>query len=190
MGDKKEVKVLVEGGKATPAPPLGPSLAPLKINIGQVVAEINEKTKSLAGMQVPVKVTVDIETKKWVIEVGTPPSSALIKKELKVEKGSEAAGLKRIGDLTEEQARKVAKMKFGSDADSFYKQIVGTARSMGVSVGKGGITDAEIKAYEKLVAEKAAEKEAKQKAREAAQATTAGAAAGAPAAAAAPAEKK
>ncbi len=161
MAEKKEVKALIEAGKATPAPPLGPALAPLKVNIGQLVSEINEKTKHLAGMQVPVTILVDTKTKKWEIEIGTPPAAALIKKEIGVEKGAGLAGLMRIGDLSTEQAKKIATMKFGSDEEPYMKQIIGTARSMGVTVGKGAITEAEMKQYEQLIKAKEAEKEAK-----------------------------
>jgi large subunit ribosomal protein L11 len=75
---EQTVESLVEGGKATAAPPLGPALGPLGVNIGQVVAEINKKTESFKGMQVPVKVIVDSETKDFKVTVGTPPASALI----------------------------------------------------------------------------------------------------------------
>src|SRR3989338_3247100 len=76
------ISLLVEGGKATAGPPLGPSLAPMGVNIGQVVGKINEMTKSFVGMQVPVKVIVDKAKKTFEIEVGKPPVSALIKSEL------------------------------------------------------------------------------------------------------------
>ena len=66
---KEKIDVLVEGGKATAAPPLGPALGPLGVNIGEVVGTINEKTKAFAGMKVPVKVTVDSDTKEFDIEV-------------------------------------------------------------------------------------------------------------------------
>ena len=85
---KETVESLVEGGKASAAPPLGPALGPLKINIGQVVAEINKKTAAFAGMKVPIKIIVDTETKEFEVEVGSPPVSELIKKELGLEKGS------------------------------------------------------------------------------------------------------
>jgi len=85
---KQVVETMVEGGKATAAPPLGPALGPTGVNIGLVVAEINKKTADMKGMQVPVKVTVDTATKSFDIEIGTPPASALIKKEAGIEKGS------------------------------------------------------------------------------------------------------
>ena len=78
---KQTVETLIQGGKATAAPPLGPALGPTGVNIGQVVAEINKKTADMAGMQVPVKVTIDSETKAFTIEIGTPPAAALIQKE-------------------------------------------------------------------------------------------------------------
>ncbi|MBI3035213.1 50S ribosomal protein L11, partial [Candidatus Woesearchaeota archaeon] len=74
------VEALVEGGKATAAPPLGPALGPLGVNIGQIVSDINKKTSVFNGMQVPVKVIVNMDTKKFEISVGTPPASALILK--------------------------------------------------------------------------------------------------------------
>ena len=80
------VRALVEGGKAVPGPPLGPSLAQYKVNIGQVVSAINEKTKEFSGMQIPIIVEIDTETKKFDIKVGRPSVAALIKKELKLEK--------------------------------------------------------------------------------------------------------
>jgi len=77
---KQTVDAMVEGGKATAAPPLGPALGPLGVNIGQVISEINKKTADFKGVQVPVKIIVD-EDKNVTITVGTPPASALIKQE-------------------------------------------------------------------------------------------------------------
>ncbi len=152
----KKIEVLVEGGKATAAPPLGPQLGPLGVNTAKVVEEINKKTASLAGMQVPVKIIVDEKTKTFEIEVGTPPIASLIKKELKIEKGSGEAGVKRVGDLTEEQVSKIATAKFGSDAQPFINQVKGTCRSMGVTIGQGAITSEELKRYEEMERAKAA----------------------------------
>jgi large subunit ribosomal protein L11 len=164
---KVTVEALVDGGKATAGPPIGNQLGPLKVNTMQIVKEINEKTKELSGMKVPVKITVDTETKKYNISVGTPPISALIKKEISLEKGSGEAGKIRAGDLTMEQVKKIAKAKFGSDERPFLNQVIGSARSLGVTVGKGAITDEERKAAEaerqrmKAEAEKKAEAKTK-----------------------------
>ena len=130
----QSVSVIVEGGKATAAPPLGPALGPLGVPIGKVVEEINRKTAELKGMQVPVKVTVNSD-KTFNIDVGTPPASALIAKEAGVPKGSGEAGKGWIGKLSPDQAKKISKAKFGSDEPSYFNQIVGTARSMAVYVG-------------------------------------------------------
>jgi len=79
------IKALVDGGKASAGPPLGPALGPLGVNIIQIVNTINDKTKQFEGMKVPVKVIVDPKTKKFEVEVGTPPASSLILNELKLE---------------------------------------------------------------------------------------------------------
>jgi len=170
---KETIEVMVEGGKATAAPPLGPSIAPLKINVQSVVDKINEKTKEMAGMQVPVKVVVDTDTKEFEVTVGTPPTSALIKKELKLEKGAKEPGLTRVADMSEEQAKKIARTKFGTDDENALSQVIGTARSMGVTVGKGAVTDEEKKKYDEIEKAKEEELAAKEAAHAAAEAGSA-----------------
>ncbi|MBD3319161.1 50S ribosomal protein L11 [Candidatus Woesearchaeota archaeon] len=132
------VEALVEGGKATAAPPLGPALGPLKVNIGQVVAEINKKTADFKGMQVPVKVTVDTEDKSFTISIGTPPASSLVKKEAGVQKGSGNPQADLVADLKIQQIIKIANMKgdslLGADRVAKVKEIIGTCQSMGVMV--------------------------------------------------------
>jgi large subunit ribosomal protein L11 len=139
---KSTINVLVEGGKASAGPPIGPALGPLGVNVGQVVAKINEKTASFEGMKVPVKIIVDKETKHFEIEVGSPPAAALIRKELGLEKGAKTTGTEVVGNLTLEQAVKIAKLKAEStlakDLKTMVKEVVGTCLSMGVTVeGKG-----------------------------------------------------
>jgi len=134
---KETVEVLVEGGKATAAPPIGPILSPLKINVGQVVTEINEKTKGFAGMQVPVKIVVDTETKKFTISVGSPPVSALIKKEMKVQKlAFIKEGNKTLpGDIKLSSVISVAKSKeIPGSLNARVKQVLGTCLSGGVTI--------------------------------------------------------
>src|SRR3989338_646274 len=118
------VEVLVAGGKATAAPPLGPALGPLGVNIGQVVADINKKTAVFNGMQVPVKIIVDSDTKKFEISIGTPPASALILKEAGVEKGSGNPKTDKVADVVIEQIIKVAKMKESSLLGKSLKEKV------------------------------------------------------------------
>src|SRR5437763_11790424 len=118
----EKLEVLVDGGKATPGPPLGPALGPLGVNIVEILKAINEKTKSFEGMKVPVTLLVVPKTKGFSIEVGTPPTSALIVKEPKVEKGSGDAGKTRVGKLSLNQATKVANMK----ADAMLPKTLNT----------------------------------------------------------------
>ncbi|TAL58389.1 MAG: 50S ribosomal protein L11 [Nanoarchaeota archaeon] len=135
---KQIVEALVEGGKASAAPPLGPALGPLGVNIGQVISDINKKTVNFKGMQVPIKVEVDPESKEYEIKVGTPPASALIKKEAGVEKGSGNPLQDKIADLRIEQIIKIAKMKednlFGKTLKDRVKEVIGTCNSMGILV--------------------------------------------------------
>lgn len=134
----EKIEALVEGGKATAAPPLGPALGPLGVNIMQVINAINDKTKQFQGMKVPVKVIVDPKTKAFEVEVGTPPAASLILKEIKAEKGSGVPSKQKVGNLTVAQAVKIAKMKtdslFGKDLKRKAKEIIGTCTSMGVTV--------------------------------------------------------
>jgi len=131
------VEALVDGGRASAGPPLGPALGPKGVNIGEVIAAINEKTKAFAGMKVPVQVIID-DKKKFEIKVGTPPTSALIKKELGLESGSGNARTTKVGNLSLDQAKKVAEMKqdslLGKDLKAKVLEITGTCVSVGVTI--------------------------------------------------------
>ncbi|GIU69627.1 MAG: hypothetical protein KatS3mg002_0863 [Candidatus Woesearchaeota archaeon] len=135
---KQSVDALINGGQASAAPPLGPALGPLGVNIGQVIAEINKKTASFKGMQVPIKVTVDTSTKEFEVTVGTPPASALLLKEAGIEKGSGKPHVEKVADIMIEQVIKVAKMKednlLGVSLKKKVKEIIGTANSLGILV--------------------------------------------------------
>ncbi len=126
----KTVRLLVEAGKATPGPPVGPALGQLKLNVSQVVKEINEKTKEYEGLRVPVIIEVDTSTKTYSLKIGVPPASALLKMELS------ASGGKR--DLSIEQIVKVAKKKMQgmrtNNLKTTTKSILGTCLSMGILV--------------------------------------------------------
>ncbi len=143
------VEALVDGGKASAGPPLGPALGPKGVNIGQVIAAINEKTRAFAGMKVPVKVIID-EKKNFEIKVGTPPTSALIKAELGLQKGSSNTRTDKVGNLDIETIKKIADMKkedlLGADLKARALEVAGTCVSMGITVdGK------EPKAFQKAV---------------------------------------
>lgn len=135
---KQTLDAMVDGGKATAAPPLGPALGPLGLNIKQVIDEINRKTVSFNGMQVPIKLVADTDTKEFTVSVGTPPTSALIKSECKLEKGAANAKLEKVADLRIEQVIKISKMKeddmMGKTLKDKIKEVIGTCRSMGILV--------------------------------------------------------
>ena len=132
------VKALVEGGKASAGPPLGPALGPLGVNIMQIINTINDKTKKFEGMKVPVKIIIDPKTKNFEIEVGTPPAASLILTEIGGEKGSSSPTRHKAGNITIDQTIKIAKMKhdnlLGKDLKHKTKEIIGTCYSMGVTV--------------------------------------------------------
>jgi large subunit ribosomal protein L11 len=136
MGEKKSISALVSGGEASAGPPLGPSLGPMGLNVLQVVNTINEKTRDFPGMKVPVKVEVDTETKQFTVEVGIPPTAALIAKEGGFTKGSGTSGSNYVGDLPIEKVVKIAKMKLEASIDikGITKEVIGSCLSMGVKV--------------------------------------------------------
>jgi large subunit ribosomal protein L11 len=138
MGEKKIVEALVNGGQATAGPPLGPALGPLGVNVLAIVDKINEITKAYSGMKVPVKISVDTENKEFEVTVGTPTTSALIISELGVSKGSGAPNTEKIGDLSLEQAIRIAKLKsdnvLARDLKAAVNEVLGTGVSMGVTV--------------------------------------------------------
>lgn len=134
---KSTVNAIVSAGRATAGPPLAPALAPLGINIGQVVAEINNKTKEFEGVSIPVKVIVDTATKQFEVKVGSPSTAALIMKEIGIEKG---AGNREAmaGDISMDKILKIARLKrkdvkARSDA-AVVKQVIGTCMSVGVTI--------------------------------------------------------
>ena len=132
-----EVSALVEGGKATAGAPLGPALGPLGVNIGDVVSKINEKTKSYSGMKVPVTIEIH-KDKSYEIIVGSPPTSALIVKELKAQKGGANQKTDAVGNLTMVQVKKLAEMKLealtSTTLYSAAREIIGTCNSMAVTI--------------------------------------------------------
>lgn len=131
-----DISVLVEAGKATAAAPLGPALGPLGVNIAAIVQQINEKTKGFAGMKVPVRISIDSK-KNFEIFVGSPPTSALIKKELGLEKGS-GNPKEPVGNLSLDQLLKIVEMKRdnsgASETKALASEVAGVCNSMGVTI--------------------------------------------------------
>lgn len=131
------IEVLVPGGKATASPPLGPALGPLGVNVKAIIEKINELTKEFNGIQVPVRIAID-DKKAFIIQVGIPPTSALIKQELKIETGSGTPNEKIVGNLTIKGLAKIARMKkndsLSKNVKNVAKEIVGTCLSLGVTI--------------------------------------------------------
>ena len=133
-----EVSVLVEGGKASGGPPLGPALGPLGVNVGQVVVAINKETAQFQGMRVPVVVRVNPQTREFTLVVGKPPVAALLLKEAGKEKGSGKAKTEVVGDVSLAAVRKIAEAKgtdlFGRTIEQRMNQVIGTCTSLGLTV--------------------------------------------------------
>jgi len=132
------IKLLVEGGKMSPGPAVAQQLGPMGINMGKVISDVNEATKEFAGVTVPVHITVNPDTKKVSIKVLSPPTSELIKKELRVEKASGARLKQRVGNLAIEQVISVAKSKhdhmLSNDFMSTIKSVIGTCQALGALI--------------------------------------------------------
>lgn len=130
------VEGLIEGGKATGGPPLGPALGPMGVDTNAIIKEINDKTKDFSGIKLPVKIYVNISTKKYRIEIGTPATSALILKEIGIQKGAKAKD-EIVGNITIAQVKKIAESKsmsmYGKDIAEKVKQVLGTCKSLGVT---------------------------------------------------------
>tara|TARA_Y100000034_G_C6891059_1_gene409907 strand:+ start:412 stop:1068 length:657 start_codon:yes stop_codon:yes gene_type:complete len=138
MSKKETIEILVEGGKAKADASMAQKLGPMKINIQDVLKNINEKTESFKGMKVPVKIEVDPNTKEFEISVGTPPVSELIKKELNLQKGSSFPNKDKVANIGIEQVIKVAKMKESSilhnSLKSVVKTVIGSCNALGILV--------------------------------------------------------
>jgi len=139
MSDVEVIELLVEGGKAAPGPSTAPKLSALKLNVGEIFAKINQLTKQFEGMDVPVKIIVDKQTRKYEIEVGLPPTSSLLKKEAgidvaKITKEDKEKGKKWVGNISFEKVLKVTKLKEkeleGKDLKAKVKQVLGTCLSL------------------------------------------------------------
>jgi large subunit ribosomal protein L11 len=137
MGEKT-FRFLVEGGKVTAGPPLGPALGPLGLNVMAVAEEANRLTKDFMGMRVPIEIVVDTETKQFTVKVGTPSTSALIASTVGIQKGSGTAGKDFVADLKFADIVKIAQSKMpdlrSKTLKAAVKEILGSCVSMGVKV--------------------------------------------------------
>lgn len=133
----KKVKVIAPAGKATPAPPLGPTLGQAGVNIGDFTKKFNDATKNMMGDMIPVLISV-YEDRTYDFVLKTPPTSSLILKALGKEKGSGKPNLSKVGTLTKAQLKTIAEKKLpdlnANDVEAAMKVVAGTARQMGVDV--------------------------------------------------------
>ena len=133
----KKVKLAIEAGRATPAPPVGTVLGPAGINLQEFCTKYNEQTRDKMGDVLPVEISIyDDRTFDFVIK--TPPTAFLLKKYAKISKGSTKGKNEPVGKLTEDQIREIAEIKLPDlnayDVDSAIKQVKGTAVNMGIEI--------------------------------------------------------
>ena len=132
-----QIKLQIDAGKANPAPPIGPALGQHGVNIMAFCKEYNEKTKDKVGQIIPVIINV-YEDRSFDFITKTPPASDMIKKKIKIEKGSGVPNREKVGKITKSQIEEIAKDKMpdlnAKDIKAAMNIIMGTARSMGVTV--------------------------------------------------------
>lgn len=131
------VKLQLPCGAATPSPPVGPSLAPTGVNLGEFIKTFNAMTASQVGMVVGVVVTV-YSDRSFSMEIKSPPASVLLRKAAGVEKGSSEPNRNKVGKVTMAQIREIAETKMRDlnayDLESAMRIVAGTARSMGITI--------------------------------------------------------
>ncbi|MCC6728790.1 MAG: 50S ribosomal protein L11 [Chthonomonadales bacterium] len=131
------VKLQIPAGKATPAPPVGSTLGPYGINMMEFIKTYNERTASQAGSIVPVEITI-FEDRSFTFVTKTPPAADLIKKAAGISAGSGVPNRDKVGRLTMEQVRAIAETKMpdlnANDIEAAMRIVMGTARSMGVTI--------------------------------------------------------
>ena len=134
---KTIIKLQLEAGKTTPAPPVGTALGPHGLNIQEFVVKFNEVTKEKTGEIIPVEITV-FEDRTFSFVLKTPPAAFLLRKAAGLEKGSGEPNKNKVGTVTKEQVRQIAETKMpdlnANDIESAMKIVEGTARSMGIEV--------------------------------------------------------
>jgi len=134
---KAVIKLQIPAGKATPAPPVGPALGQHGLNIAEFCKKFNDKTKDQLGFKLPVEITV-YQDRTYKFKIKQPAASELLKKALNIEKGSREPNKKKVGTITKEKIREIAKKKMPdlntTDIDKASRIIEGTARSMGITI--------------------------------------------------------
>ena len=134
---KKLVRLHIAAGAATPAPPVGPSLAQHGVNIGEFCKKFNDLTKDKAGFKIPVDITI-YEDRSYDLKLHEPPASALLKKAAGIEKGSGTPNKTKVGKISKTQLQDIARQKMvdlnTEDLQSAIRVIEGTAKNMGITI--------------------------------------------------------
>jgi large subunit ribosomal protein L11 len=134
---KTVVKIQIPAGQATPAPPVGPALAPHGINLKEFCDQFNQATKDQIGFTIPVRVKI-FEDKSFELEIKRPPVSELLKKAAGIEKGSGEPNKKKVGKIARAQLREIAQKKLPDlntdDIEKAMKIIEGQAKNMGIEI--------------------------------------------------------
>lgn len=159
------IKLIVDGGSMKPGPAVSQQLGPIGINLGKLIEEVNKATAGFKGMKVPVEIDANPKTKEFTVSVSSPPVAELIKKELKLEKGSGESGKVNVGNLAIEQIILIAKTKMSDmlakDLKAAVKLVVGSCVSLGVLVesrnAKGVIGEIDSGKYDKEISEEKTE---------------------------------
>ncbi len=133
----KTIKLQIEAGKATPAPPIGTSLGPTGINMGEFCSQFNEQTKEMSGDIIPAVISI-FEDRSFSFVLRTPPASFLLKQKASIKKGSGKNLVKKIGSVSKQDIQDIAKLKLeelnARDISQAEKIIEGTAKSMGITI--------------------------------------------------------
>jgi large subunit ribosomal protein L11 len=132
------IKLLIDGGNMTPGPAIAQQLGPMGVNMGKVISDVNEATKEFKGMKVPVELNIDEKTKEFTVSTSSPPTSELLKKELKLEKGTPDHKNQTMGNASIEDIIKITKVKYSDmlekEFKSGVKSVLGTCASIGILV--------------------------------------------------------
>lgn len=135
----KTFNVIVTAGQTTGGPPIGPLIGPLGVNIMAIVNKINEMTASFKGTKIPVDINIDTDTKDFTIKIGMLTTTALILREVSIEKGSGKPNTEPAGDISFDQVVSIAKMKkeglLAFSLKAAAREILGSCQSLGVTVG-------------------------------------------------------
>lgn len=153
------IKLLIDGGDMKPGPAVAQQLGPMGINLGKVISDINNATVDFKGVKVPVELDVNEKTKSFTVKVFSPPTSELLKKELKIEKGTSDHKVTIVGNASIEDVIKITKIKYPNMLEKSFKNavksVLGTCKSIGILVEnknpKELISDVEKGVYDKEI---------------------------------------